>query len=495
MTTTHTFLVICCGVSALCSSVADGAFVSRPTLSCWTTTRSVDHRARAGSVSLPASLTPWNEHDNDYNNKYDDDTAPSADHRARAGTVSLPASSTPWNEHDDNDDYNNQYDDDTAPTVYTGTDMPSSSSSSSSSSSKWSPVDDWNRLSSEINRGPDGATILNQDLAQQAARAMEQGMTAMNDPQDLPSQESAAEHAWLKDKLDDILTFSGEPNDDDDDEDQEAGYNTLTPTEKLDGLDTEQFVDDMGREIALLVRCNTSPQDMLIQEGRALPPLTEEQRNDVTQLVTIVRSGKANNGWQMTDFFREAVMTMFDAHAVAVDDDNNNVMDAAGVATWMKKSLGAEEPGPIGRHNQRVCLTMSTFSKYGSGYLDRDDFMKLYLSAIVGESTPEWRQLKYRAFEITSVWRDLRNHGTVSPVETMRAELVEQMESKYKSDPLTLIANFMDESYFLEDSIVDDLLGRDKRTRSSYEEVELASDNKTPLWMRDGEFGTYTIYT
>jgi hypothetical protein len=447
--TTHTFLVLFCGVAAFGCSVADGAFVSRPSLSCWTTTRSADHRARAGTVSLASS-----------------------------------SSSTPWDEQGDgNGDYydSHKYFDDAATTVYTGTEIPSSSSSSSSS--LWSPVDDWNQMSSERNRGPDGATILNQDLAQQAAHAMEQGtaMTTENDPQD----------TWLKDTLDNILT----ENNDDDHQDQD--YNTLTPAEKLDGLNKEKFVDDMGREVAMLVRCNTSPQDMLIQEGRALPPLTEEQKNDVTQLVTIVR-GTTNNGWQMTDFFRDAVGTMFDAHAVAVDDDNNNVMDASGVATWMKKSLGAEEPGPIGRHNQRVSLTISTFSKYGSGYLDRDDFMILYLSAIVGEatanSTPEWRQLKYREFEITGAWRDIRNHGMVSPVETMRAELVEEMESKYKSDPLTLIANFMDESYFLEDSIVDDLMGRDSRTKSSYEKVELASDNKTPLWMRDGEFGTY-IYT
>jgi hypothetical protein len=456
MTTAQTFLVIFCGVSAFCSSVANGAFVPRPTLSCWTTTdiRSAEHRVGVGTVSFASS------------------------------------SSTPWNEQDDDgcdDDYDitTMYDDNTAPTVYTGTDIPSSSSSSSSSS-RWSPIDDWNQLSSESshNRVPDSGTIMNQDLAQKAARAMEQGMATTAG--DLQTKESLEEHAWLKDTLDNILTVSEEDNDDDDDQDQDSRTGS---TEKLDGLDKERFVDDMGREIALLVRCNKSPEDMLIQEGRALPPLTEEQRNDVTQLVTIVR-GKTE-GWHMSDFFEEAVAAIFDTHAVAVDDDNQNVLDAVGVAAWMKKSLGAEEPGPIGQHNQRVRLTIATFSKYGSGHLDRDDFRNLYMAAIVGESTPEWRQLNYRAFEIMGVWRDLRNHGIVSPVETMRAELMEEFGSKYKTGPSSF-DDFMDESAFLEEGIVDDLFGRGKRIKSSHEMVELASDKKTPLWIRDGDFGTYT---
>jgi hypothetical protein len=46
----------------------------------------------------------------------------------------------------------------------------------------------------------------------------------------------------------------------------------------------------------------------------------------------------------MSDLFQEAVATMFDTHAVAIDDA---VLDAAGVAAWMKQSLGAEEPGSI----------------------------------------------------------------------------------------------------------------------------------------------------
>jgi hypothetical protein len=331
-------------------------------------------------------------------------------------------------------------------------------------------------------------------------------MTAPNnDPESV-----MAEHEWLKDQLDTILTVSEQKDNDNDQDDQDhprtgstsSSTTMTTEPESLDGLRTETFMDDMGREIAMLVRCNKSPEDLLIQEGRALPPLTEEQRNDVTQLVTIVRAGKQTttntDGWHMTDFFQEAVAAMFDAHAVAVDDDNNNVLDAAGVATWMQQSLGAQEPGPIGRHNQRVCLTISTFSKYKTGYLDRDDFRRLYLAAVVGEgesSTPVWRQLQYRAFEITSVWRDLRNHGIVSPVETMRAELLEQIEAKYKTGPSSFDGDtFMDECEILEDSIVDDLMGRAQRTRSSHEQVELSSDNMTPLFIRDGDFGTY-MYT
>jgi hypothetical protein len=376
---------------------------------------------------------------------------------------------------------------------------------------------------------------LNKDLAQQAARAMEQGLLTNEQSQEpqVVNQKQSSENAWLKDALDHILTVT--ENDHDRNHDGDSGLLKMTQaqaeaTNDDDGLHTETFIDDMGREIALLVRCNTSPQDLLIQEGRALAPLTDAQRNDVSQLVVRATKHEPNtntgtNAWLMTDFFQQAVTAVFEKHVVTVGNDNDNndddddgrlaVLDAAGVAAWMKQSLGAEEPGSIGPHDRRVTMTISSFGSYGSGYLDQNDFLKLYLAAVVGEAAKDgkntkngdkespWRQLQFREFEITSVWRDLRNHGIASPVETMRAELMGQIESKYRdshpgaSDGNAMISHstdtFMDECEILEESVVDDLLGRTRRRKSSYEQVELAFDNKTPLWIRDGDFSTYAI--
>jgi len=78
---------------------------------------------------------------------------------------------------------------------------------------------------------------------------------------------------------------------------------------KQDGLHTERFVDDMGREIAMLVRCNENPHHMLLSEGRAVAALTERERNDVRQLIEL----DENDGqqWKPTVFLKEAVSIMF----------------------------------------------------------------------------------------------------------------------------------------------------------------------------------------
>jgi hypothetical protein len=72
----------------------------------------------------------------------------------------------------------------------------------------------------------------------------------------------------------------------------------------------------------------------------------------------------------------------------------------------------------------------------------------------------------------------------------MRAELMEEMESKYKTGPSSL-TTLWTSLEFLEKVLLTIGLGEAKRIKSSHELVELAYDNKTPLWIRDGGLCTY----
>jgi hypothetical protein len=366
--------------------------------------------------------------------------------------------------------------------------------SATDDSGEWSVADDWNNLSGESshNKIPNSNDIFNQDLAQKAARAMEESH------QQQPQEQSLPENGWLKDTLDTILSNNSDDNANDDD--KSLGTSTLHSS-------SDHLEDDMGLQIAMLVRCNQSPTEFLVAQGRALPALSDAERNDVSQLVTRTED---HAQWTMTEFFRAAVATVFDQHAATVvstndNDDDSIVLDAVGLASWMQQSLGPDETGSIGRHDRRITTTISKYcSTFGSGYLTKDDFLRLYRSAIVGdvkEEADSWRQLQYRGYELASVWRDLRNHGIQSPVETMRAELLELMEDKlmtatsvsgqeHSSITFAGMDILMDECEILEEGVVEDLLGRSRKPKSSYQMVELVSDNQTPVWVKDGEFGT-----
>lgn len=104
----------------------------------------------------------------------------------------------------------------------------------------------------------------------------------------------------------------------------------------------------MGSEISMLVHCNESPEELLIDGGRALPPLSKEERDHVTQLV----AKKGDGTYAPTDFFRNAISTMFREHCVSVKVDETDipVLNAASVGRWMTKSIGEESVGP---HDKR----------------------------------------------------------------------------------------------------------------------------------------------
>lgn len=321
----------------------------------------------------------------------------------------------------------------------------------------WGTGDDWSKLSREENRPPE--VYMDQDFAQIAAYKM----------QDLSwiQEEYSPEESWMKDALDSVLN----------DEDSETDDIVVDHTE----VDPQDFLDDMGREIALLVRCNQSPEEMLIAAGKALPPLSKEDKNEVLQLLEW-----KDNKFQPTPFLKTSVRKLFNEHATMIE--SKKIMNRKSVAAWMVKSLAGE---PCGPHDPRVSHVVSQFGDYGAGYLNQKNLMNLYMSTLVGSSkTPE--QLRFRIKERDLVFRDLRNHGVLSPVEVERERLLQEIRKKYDSYQSTSDETLMDECEVEYDEISswkEDDDGAWKRTgKSSHQLIQLASDNSTPLHLKDGDY-------
>ena len=358
--------------------------------------------------------------------------------------------------------------------------------------SSWSIGDDWSSLSNEnpVNSAPDLDKIFNEDLATQAARRMEYSVAA-------PTEE---EDEWISQAVDEVHNH-GLFHTSDDPSLYDTGFETYAQS--------VSFLDEMGHEISMLVHCNERPEDLLVREGRALPPLSDEERNDISQLVTQTAKGE----YEMTDFFRQAVKTMFEKHAKSEEEESGEscmFLDAAGVAAWMTQCLGEDKHSKITQHDRRVLTTVATHSTYGTGRLKLKDFEGLYLTALKafldGNTIKAGRDKKMELPTVDSIWRDIRNHGILAPVERERQSLADELRETFgaANDEETKakgkhIETLMDECEIVEwveeskmSSFETSSKGRDeprgKKKKSSYEMVELASDEKTPLRMKDGDF-------
>ena len=384
----------------------------------------------------------------------------------------------------------------------------------STEDSNWGIADDWSSLSSENpeNSGIDGSTIFNQDLAINAARDIVYSTGGVD-------VEMSEDDIWLRDAIDEIHNE----------------FSTLDPSVKLydvgygrDGFEsytkTISYLDEMGEEIAMLVRCNERPEAMLVEGGRALPPLSNEEKNDVSQLLDIIAQ---DDGVvvEPTDFLRESVSSMFHEHARRNelgknDDEGLLILDRPAVAKWMTKALKSEKnTRRVSAQDVRVLKTISEHCTYGTGYLSQEEFLNFYMTTIVGEKYPStssfpaisksdmFRRLKLRQDLVDAVWRDIRNHGIFSPLEQERARIAREIRDKYGAATAAETQQKIDKQY--KDSLMDEceIMEWDHRveesqeissarshrrqasgSKSSHKVVELASDGKTPLWVRDGKF-------
>jgi hypothetical protein len=281
---------------------------------------------------------------------------------------------------------------------------------------------------------------------------------------------------WLRVVLDQIAV----------DENDENETETTKSVVKAGNVGASELNEElMDQEIALLVRCNQDPKNFLISQGRAIPDLTDSERFDLRQLL--------DTNFQPTDFFLWAISTMFEQHCksqrINGDDATYSVLDGNGVAAWMEKCSGE----PLGLHDPRVTRVLA---KYGhAGYLEKDDFVGMYVSALTGGAEGSFSSLqmlaKQRSDMIQTVWQDLSRHGILSPAESERNMKLAELR---QYNPDTMVPNILDECAFLDDEIMEDEGSKftDRHGKSSYERVELIPAKNTPeipLWMQDGEFG------
>ena len=148
----------------------------------------------------------------------------------------------------------------------------------------------------------------------------------------------------LTEAIDTIQLFTGDPSD-------PPLYDTKESFESYVG--SEDFAEETSREIGLLIRCNQMPDKILVEEGRALQPLSNEEKFDVAQLL-IVKTENANQPLvhvQTTKFFNESISAIFQQHSMMEKTGNIRVLSRDGIAKWMTKCLKDES---VGKHDKRV---------------------------------------------------------------------------------------------------------------------------------------------
>ena len=283
-----------------------------------------------------------------------------------------------------------------------------------------------------------------------------------------------------------------------------------------------EFIDDAGYEISMLVRCNEAPEDLLIDEGRALLPLTDEERFDISYLVEHVTlsnynstTSKPKKEYSTTPFFDQSVSKIFYSHAVPKKISpklERAVLDAKGLSAWMSMSLDEH----VGQHDKRITAVISRYGTYGTGYLESFQFHQLYLDAVLtgitmkqkksikkfGGANSNMRQLNLKQPDVSSVWRDFTAHGIVSPAEREYKLKEEAIKAKLEKRAYRKSNHMlMDECEILDWGTEKKIprnkrkkrSAQDDRERSSHELVDIASDGKTPKRLRDGSFGEKSL--
>jgi hypothetical protein len=372
-----------------------------------------------------------------------------------------------------------------------------SSHSDIQSSNSWSVADDWTSLS-KASTTTDNSVVFDVTYDTTVANDIVSG---------------SDEDIWIQDIVDEIHnSFSTLV-------DHPPLYDTSfdEPTMSLE----DSLQNEMDDEIAMLIRCNEQPQTMLIAEGRALPPLTQAEMNEVSQLVIEVEEEEVGKSFRPTEFLKDAVSNIFRQHATPSVFDGVSSMDRAGIASWMTICLQQDGEGKVTPHDQRVLKTMSEFSRYGTGRIVEEDFQDLYLSTLAGDisnlaSVSAKRHLQLRKPFIDAVWRDIRAHGILAPVEEERLALAEKLRNDNEVSTTIMggatitttggSTDIVDECEILEwnggslpgeNAALSETEKSNKRRSSkglsSHKLLELADDGKTPLRMRDGEFGEWSF--
>jgi len=427
----------------------------------------------------------------------------------------------------------------------------------SSSSASWDISDDWTSLSSDVNAAarnffasPGGTTGgTNVDVMEQAARILEeqeQVMSEWDTTTTADNEKSINDASAVKGSKDDFVENAVEIIA------SNMDYNEPGNSDQLYDTVATVKAKDTNREeneMAFMIRCNQSPDQFLISQGRAVPELTEEVKyasNFLLQELEAVDETTLPLQPKATVYLENAVETIFDACSILVKEEK--VLDRKAISAWMTTCISSslsDSPNNfrIGPHDQGVNAILGRYSQHhGSGQLTLPEFQALYLEVtwsgyihglikdkashggvrsypipdatvgvlVEGRKNSE-KMLKQASLAI--VWRDLEAHGIFSPAEEEHVALLIEMEklqatataaaassknSQLLMDECELFEDYEDRlSHSLEfsDDNQNDILGEERaweflkrKEKSSHELVEMAFDGKTPKRIRDGEF-------
>jgi len=355
-------------------------------------------------------------------------------------------------------------------------------------STSWGITDDWSDLSSKTTDKDHDLSNINEvsiNTENMKAIVMEESM----------------QNQFISETIDSIINHHGDASD-------PQLYDTVQSMDRNQENEMEREMD----EIAMMIRCNKSPDKMLIQEGRALGVLEDEEKFDLQQLIMRRRTTKTMNkngddsydssnvmvlhdeNYETTDFFDKAVSDLFSMYAVKSNDkDELDVLDSKAVAKW----LGMCFDETIGKHDRQVLSIISKYGTYGKGYFTKANFYQMYMEALKQSLTESFSGIDKT---VQYIWRDFYNHDILSPSHAMHSALEKDMEEQINAikdlnkNGRSSTSMFMDEDdlEFVDECEILDWgvpsKDSEKELKSSYELVEMASDNKTPKRIRDGSF-------
>ena len=322
-------------------------------------------------------------------------------------------------------------------------------------------------------------------------------------------------------------------------------YDTVASTNSQSKRDLKRKIEE--DELSFMIRCNQTPEQLLIEKGRALPELTDEMKYSVEYLLEKVSMADLDQSLKlrpkMTKFFRRGVKKMFDTHAVKEVSTGTKILDREALSKWMSTCIASplqtSSKYKVGAHDNSISVLLSRYSKtHGSGRLTYDEFNDLYLEVAWSGYVRDVRENKANylsndvSYKIPSadegvlirgkkntehllkeasielIWRDLEAYGCFSPAEEERIKLLEEITYSSSSftpnnsdllmDECELFDEYEDrlarQTYYSDDN-ENDMIGveRDwglveKREKGSHKLVEMTTDGQVPKRIRDGQF-------
>lgn len=155
-------------------------------------------------------------------------------------------------------------------------------------------------------------------------------------------------------------------------------YDTKSSESSIDANDANMDQDD---EMVYMIRCNQTPEQFLVSQGKVLPELTEDDKYSVEFLLESVQSVLQPI---MTPFFEAAVYKIFNQYS-AKSGEGERVMDRSALASWMTTCLSYDPSSDgisikIGSYDSNISMFLSRYCrKNGLGQLSLDEFSLLYL--------------------------------------------------------------------------------------------------------------------